>query len=62
MHLDHHLFPYVPWYRLPELHRRLLADKEYQAHAHLNTGYMVGRKSVMADVTSVVDDPRVALQ
>jgi fatty acid desaturase len=61
MHLDHHLFPYVPWYRLPELHRRLLNSEEYQAHAHLNQGYVVGRNSVMADITSVVDDPRVAL-
>ncbi|HEX4231359.1 MAG TPA: fatty acid desaturase family protein [Bryobacteraceae bacterium] len=61
MHLDHHLFPYVPWYRLPELHRRLLAADDYRAHAHLNEGYVVGRRSVIADVASVVDDPRLAL-
>jgi fatty acid desaturase len=61
MHLDHHLFPYVPWYRLPELHRRLLTAEEYRAHAHLNEGYVVGRHSVMADVASVVDDPRTTL-
>jgi fatty acid desaturase len=61
MHLDHHLFPYVPWYRLPELHRRLLEAEEYRAYAHLNEGYVVGRRSVMADVASIVDDPRVAL-
>ena len=24
MHLEHHLFPYVPWHRLPELHNRLM--------------------------------------
>lgn len=61
MHLDHHLFPYVPWYRLPELHRRLLAAEVYRDHAHLNEGYVVGRHSVMADVASIVDDPRIAL-
>ncbi|HEX4810677.1 MAG TPA: fatty acid desaturase family protein [Bryobacteraceae bacterium] len=58
MHLDHHLFPYVPWYRLPELHRRLLATEEYRAHAHVNEGYIVGENSVMADVATIVDDPR----
>jgi fatty acid desaturase len=62
MHLDHHLFPYVPWYRLPELHRRLLAAEEYRAHAHLNEGYVVGRRSVMADVASIVDDPRITFE
>lgn len=62
MHLDHHLFPYVPWYRLPELHRRLLAVENYRAHAHINEGYVVGRHSVMADVVSIVDDPRIALE
>jgi len=62
MHLDHHLFPYVPWYRLPELHRRLLAADEYRVHAHINDGYVVGQRSVMADVGSVVDDPRIALE
>lgn len=61
MHLDHHLFPYVPWHRLPELHRRLLATEEYKAHAHVNEGYVVGKNSVMADVVTIVDDPRRAL-
>lgn len=25
-HLEHHLYPRVPWYNLPELHRTLRAD------------------------------------
>ena len=28
-HLEHHLFPAVPWYRLPQLHR--LLQGEYRA-------------------------------
>ena len=50
-HLDHHLFPSVPFYNLPVLHRVLLEDHEYVASAHLNEG-LVGlhRQSVEKDV------------
>ena len=61
LHLDHHLFPYVPWYRLPELHRRLSASGIYQSLAHNNLGFIAGSQSVLANVASIVDDPRTAL-
>jgi fatty acid desaturase len=61
LHLDHHLFPYVPWYRLPELHRRLSATGIYQSLAHNNLGFIAGSQSVFANVASIVDDPRTAL-
>ena len=61
LHLEHHLFPYVPWHRLPELHKRLMRVEEYRSNAHVNGGYLVGSNSVLTDVSSVVDDPRLAL-
>ena len=38
-HLEHHLYPSVPFYRLPELHRLLMAQAEYRQSAHLTRGY-----------------------
>jgi fatty acid desaturase len=41
-HLDHHLYPSVPFYNLPKLHALLLADPEYRAKAHITRGYVTG--------------------
>lgn len=41
-HLDHHLYPSVPFYNLPELHALLLADPEYAKRAHITRGYLTG--------------------
>lgn len=38
-HLEHHLFPRVPWYRLPELHRELNADLQAQSATFI-PGYL----------------------
>ncbi len=38
-HLEHHLFPSVPGWQLAALHRRLMVDEEYLAHAHITRGY-----------------------
>lgn len=38
-HLEHHLFPSVPWHNLRRLHRHLMADPDYAAHAHITYGY-----------------------
>jgi fatty acid desaturase len=61
LHLEHHLFPYVPWFRLPELHNRLMQVDVYRSHAHVNGGYFSGRNSLLTDVANVGDDPRMAL-
>jgi fatty acid desaturase len=61
LHLEHHLFPYVPWFKLPELHKRLMQVDSYRLNAHVNDGYFAGRNSLLADVASVEDDPRLAL-
>lgn len=41
-HLDHHLYPSVPFYNLPKLHAALMADPEFAAGAHITRGYTTG--------------------
>ena len=41
-HLDHHLFPSVPFYNLPALHEKLLENAEYRKKAHITRGYSTG--------------------
>jgi fatty acid desaturase len=41
-HLDHHLFPYVPFYRLAELHDILRDDADYRRLAYENGAYLFG--------------------
>lgn len=38
-HLDHHLYPSVPFYNLPKLHQELLKAEEFRREAHLTHGY-----------------------
>lgn len=39
-HLDHHLYPSVPFYRLPELHARLAATPAFRERAHVTRTYL----------------------
>ena len=41
-HIEHHIYPSVPFFNLPVLHSHLLTDPEYQGHAHLTRGYSTG--------------------
>jgi len=41
-HLEHHLYPGVPFYHLPKLHELLMEDAEYSGKAHLTQGYLSG--------------------
>jgi fatty acid desaturase len=51
-HLDHHLFPSVPFYRLPELHRLLQQVPDYARHAHQNDSLLgPSSGSVLHDLT-----------
>ena len=47
-HLEHHLYPGVPFYNLPKLHDLLMDNNEYKAIAHITKGYTVG---LMEDIT-----------
>ena len=41
-HLEHHLYPAVPFYNLPQLHELLMKDPTFKAQAHLTEGYLSG--------------------
>ncbi len=41
-HLEHHLYPGVPFYHLPELHRMLMELPDYSSAAHITQGYTTG--------------------
>lgn len=41
-HLEHHLYPSVPFYNLPQLHAALMANPDYAARAHNTRGYTTG--------------------
>jgi len=41
-HLEHHLFPGVPCFRLGELHRLLMTREPYPRIAHVTRGYFTG--------------------
>ena len=41
-HLEHHLFPSVPCFRLGELHRLLMTREPYPQIAHITHGYFSG--------------------
>lgn len=41
-HLEHHLYPGVPFYHLPKLHQLLMSEEDFRNKAHLTQGYMSG--------------------
>lgn len=46
-HLEHHLFPSVPWPNLRRLHAHLMTDPAYAADAHVTRGYWGVIKELM---------------
>lgn len=41
-HLEHHLYPSVPFYRLKELHKKLMQNSVFKEQAHITHGYTSG--------------------
>ncbi|MCF6320996.1 MAG: fatty acid desaturase family protein [Rhizobiaceae bacterium] len=41
-HLDHHLYPSVPFFNLPKLNKILMSNDEFAKNAHLTRGYVTG--------------------
>ena len=41
-HLEHHLYPGVPFYNLPALHQLLMQEAGYRDKAHITKGYVRG--------------------
>ena len=59
-HLDHHLYPSVPFYNAPKLHAALMADPEFAAGAHITRGYTTGlvRECLAAAPTKTAGAPQ----
>ncbi len=52
-HLDHHLYPSVPYYNLPKLHVVLKVNREYIKKAHQSDSLFRSRKtSMLAEITA----------
>jgi len=49
-HLEHHLFPSVPWRNLSRLHRRLMEEPEFRAQAHITRSYLGPRKGLVGEL------------
>lgn len=41
-HIEHHLYPGVPFYHLPALHKLLMKSPEYREKAHVTNGVFTG--------------------
>lgn len=41
-HLEHHLYPAVPFYKLPQLHNLLMEQDDYRHRAHVTHSYTLG--------------------
>lgn len=41
-HIEHHLYPGVPYYNLDKLHDLLMSDQAYRSKAHVTHGYVTG--------------------
>jgi fatty acid desaturase len=39
-HIEHHFYPSVPFYRLPELHRVLMSKSDFKESVHVTRGYL----------------------
>lgn len=48
-HLSHHLFPSVPFFRLPELHREIAQTEAFRRRAHVTRGYHRALREVVFD-------------
>jgi fatty acid desaturase len=49
-HLAHHLYPSVPFYNLPKLHKRLMAYEVFREHAHITNSYLGIKEGVLSEV------------
>ncbi|MGH9422576.1 MAG: fatty acid desaturase family protein, partial [Thermoanaerobaculia bacterium] len=52
-HLEHHLFPSVPFFRLQALHERLMKQPEYRERAHITHGH----RALVRELTSDIETP-----
>lgn len=53
-HLEHHLYPAVPFYNLPQLHNLLMEGEDYQEKAHVTQGYFIGLFNELGKVGELI--------
>lgn len=62
-HLDHHLFPAVPYYNLPRLHELLLREPVYGSNAILNRRYFgFGQGMLLGQIIQGAEDSVVPVR
>lgn len=40
LHMEHHIYPSIPYYNLPQLHKRLMSQPEYSGNVHITKGVL----------------------
>ena len=51
-HLEHHLYPSVPFYHLPALHQRLQREPAFARQVHITTSYFLPYQgSLLQEIT-----------
>ena len=50
-HLTHHLYPSIPCYNLPEMHKILMREEVFRDNAHLTAGYWGLRSTLWQELT-----------
>lgn len=55
-HLEHHLYPGVPFYNLPKMHKLLMTVPEYSEQAHITQGYTTG---LLRELGAVEAKPKI---
>ncbi|MGD9647123.1 MAG: fatty acid desaturase family protein [Pirellulales bacterium] len=61
-HIEHHVFPSVPCYHVPKLHKLLMQDPWYRATAHLNRGYLNLRHGFLRELLTTEAEHQALLQ
>ena len=56
-HIVHHLFPAVPFYRLPQVHQRLMRIPAYRDNARIYSSYFGSEGSIWGEL--VIDSPSI---
>ncbi|MFK7922467.1 MAG: fatty acid desaturase family protein [Bacteroidia bacterium] len=59
-HLEHHLYPGVPYYNLPKLHHLLMSDPFYADKAHITHGFVKGLFNELGYYEASQQDPEKA--
>jgi fatty acid desaturase len=54
-HIEHHLFPGVPWHSLPALHEALMRLPGYAGRAHVTKGYVAALRECAPEPMSAAE-------